>query len=240
MFCKFDNNESNDGVPFNLVTKVNRLTYKKKDMESDATYNHIMEIKPSPMCYAKGRNFQGLPLGEKRPPNDLLDVETYLRDSGFVEQINKNVIDDVHSIRTMDQTMGYTMGQNYTTIKECSDAGVAQVTKINKLEFPEWSSRMEKSGAAVRQLDYMPVGIDTRRQAKDHFSGKKNPSNKTVYDLSESSGYKAIRTNAFGNSDFGIGSSSRKNDVISSSRKQAVHIANSVDVNKTYFEMLQM
>ena len=152
---------------FNEVTSFRDCKqYQKKDQENDDVYSYMMGRNVnSPMCYmGPGQNMQGLQYGERRPPTDFIDIESYLREQPIQDNINGNVIDNIH-----DQKNIPVMPDNKLVYNDCTPIDT-RITKLRKMDFPDWSIRMDQTG--LQQTNYMLPGIDTRQQVKDVYKNK--------------------------------------------------------------------
>jgi hypothetical protein len=139
--------------------------YKKKMQESTELLKYTFDKKLAPICFMPGIPFQGAQMiGERIPPPQLLDVQTTLRTMPLLEEEKDYFIRDLH--RAKPPSMPAKLS-NRMVIPECNEILNSKRTKIRRIDFPEFSNRMDRSGQVYVQ--YMRPGRDTRQEMKDAF-----------------------------------------------------------------------
>ena len=152
---------------FNVFTDLKSCSdYRKELQESMDPLKYRFDIKPGPMCYMPGQNFQGLAAATHRnPPPQLLDMELTLNLMPLKEQENNYVIQDIHNAKPPSMPA---ILSNRLVIPDCRDIIRWQTTKIHdRTENPQWSYRIDKKGLYLD--NYMRPGVDTRQQMKDLY-----------------------------------------------------------------------
>jgi hypothetical protein len=141
--------------------------YKKALQESTDPLKYIFDIKPSPMCYMPGQNFQGIQMttGEKRPPPQLLDMEMTLQAMPLKEEENDYVIKNIHNAKPPAMP---SILSNRLVIPDCGEILSSKRTKIRFGEAPDVPQRVERMG--FYNTNYMRPGMDTRQEWKDKFA----------------------------------------------------------------------
>jgi hypothetical protein len=169
---------------FNVVTNLKSCNEYRKDLqESTDPLKYRFDIRPGPMCYMTGQNFQGLRSSSARnPPAQLLDTELTLRALPLKEQDNQYVTKNIHSSKPPKMP---DILSNRLIIPDCQDMLQWQRTKIRRIDFPQFSQRMDRTGFFV--TNYMRPGRDTRSEMRQAFKQyeQQNAKTSTVYGVSK-------------------------------------------------------
>lgn len=117
----------------------------------------------SPSCYARDA---GVMTASRRPPSNLIDVETSLR--GGANSMTTCRLYHPKAAAADEQTIKKVMDAPPVSIPECSDALTSTRTALRRDEFPTYTL-FQPYPEGLPQLpsnDMLP-GIDTRRALKD-------------------------------------------------------------------------
>lgn len=165
---------------FNVATQLKSCDeYKKELQESMDPLKYRFDIRPGPMCYMPGQTFQGLRMAAgRKPPPQLLDMEMTLQTMPLKEQDNRYVINDIRNAKPPSMPA---ILSNRLVVPDCQEILSFQRTKIRKIDFPQFSHRMDKMG--VYLTNYMRPGRDTRMEMRDAFKlwEKKKAEGSNIY-----------------------------------------------------------
>jgi len=150
---------------FNVVTNLKSCNdYLTEMKESAEMFKYRFDIRPGPMCYMPGQNFQGLQsVVARNPPPQLLETERALTMLPLKEERNDYFIKDLHGAKPQTPTIF----RNRMVVPDCRDILTWQRTKIRRIDFPQVSQRMDRMGFYL--TNYMRPGRDTKAEMKDAY-----------------------------------------------------------------------